>query len=248
MVRTLIEAMLLPPLNCLVLAVLGVVLRRRFKRLGNSLLVSAGLLLWLQATPYASSWLLCSLQTEPALAASPTAGEEQAIVVLSADMSRSAPEFGGPTDGALGLVRLRYGARLQRATGLPLLVSGGVPARGYPPLAETMKATLKESFRVPVRWVEPKSKDTYENARESATILEREKIKRIYLVTHAWHMPRAQRAFESFGLHVTPAPTGFRAPPEKVLPGLLPRWTSLRDCAFAMHEYLGMIWYQMVHY
>lgn len=248
MLRTLIEAMLLPPLNCLVLAVLGVVLRRRFKQLGIGLLVSAVLLMWLQSTPYFSSWLLRSLQTAPALDAAPTAGEEQAIVVLSADMTRSADEFGGPTDGALGLVRLRYGAWLHHATGLPLLVSGGVPARGYPSLAESMKATLEGSFGADVRWVEPRSKDTYQNARESAAILEREEIERIFLVTHAWHMPRARRAFESLGLQVTPAPTGFRSPPEELIPGLVPRWTALRDSAFAMHEYLGMVWYQLVHY
>ena len=248
MLRTLIEAMLLPPLNCLVLVALGVLLLSRARRIGVGLMASAVLLLWAQSTPYVSSWLLRSLQTAPALDPSPRPGDEAAIVVLSADMTRTAEEFGGPTDGALGLVRLRYGAWGHNATGVPLLVSGGVPALGYPSLGESMKATLERSFGVPVRWVEASSRDTYENARDSAAILTRDGVEYVYLVTHAWHMPRAVAAFEAFGVKVTPAPTGFRSPPESVISGLVPRWTALRDSAFAMHEYLGMVWYRLARF
>ena len=34
-------------------------------------------------------------------------------------------------------------------------------------------------------------------------------MQQIYLVTHAWHMPRAQLAFEHAGFSVIPAPTGY---------------------------------------
>jgi len=248
MFRTLLEAALLPPLNCLVVAAIGLILWRRFKKTGTGLMIGGAVLLWLQATPYFATALLCSLQTEPALAPDTGAMDAQAIVVLSADVTRHAPEFGRPTSGAFGLERVRYGAWLQRATGLPLLVSGGVPALGLASLGETMKDDLDQSFGVPVRWVETRSADTYQNARESAEILERDGVKRILLVTHAWHMPRAKAAFEACGIEVVPAPTSFRSLPQRVMAGLVPRWTALRDCALAGHEYLGLIWYELVHY
>src|SRR5262249_58500733 len=100
--------------------------------------------------------------------------EADAIVVLSADGDRLAPEYGGPTVGALGLQRLRYGAALYRATGKPVLVTGGIPSRGSPPHAVTMKEVLERDFSVPVRWVEPESKNTYENAKLSAELLHRD--------------------------------------------------------------------------
>jgi len=248
MLRTLLEASLMPPLNCLLLAVLGLVLSRKFVKTGRGLMVGGAVLLWLQATPYLSTALLCSLQTEPALDPEVGAGDAQAIVVLSADVTRHAPEYGRPTSGAFGLERVRYGAWLQRATGLPMLVSGGVPARGFASLAETMQKDLGQSFDVPVRWIEPRSADTYQNARESAEILERDGVKRILLVTHAWHMPRSRAAFEACGMEVVPAPTSFRSYPQSLLAGLVPRWTALRDWSLAGHEYLGMVWYELVHY
>ena len=63
---------------------------------------------------------------------------------------------------------------------------------------------------------------------------------RIALVTHAWHMPRAQRAFANAGLGVTPAPMGFTEPLHS--PGLewLPSVEGLRHSKEILRELLGM--------
>ena len=50
----------------------------------------------------------------------------QAIVILGGGVRRNAPEYGGDTVGRLTLDRVRYGAFVARATGLPVLVTGGV--------------------------------------------------------------------------------------------------------------------------
>jgi uncharacterized SAM-binding protein YcdF (DUF218 family) len=239
--RQLAESILLPPLSCLLLAALGLLVVKWRPRLGRCLMGLGFVLLWLMSTPLVAAALLRSLQTE-ATSAVPRP-EAEAIVVLSADADRLAPEYGGSTVGALGLQRLRYGAALHRATGKPILVTGGVPSRGEPPHAVKMKEVLESDFDVPVRWVEPEAKNTHENARLSAEMLRRDGIGSIYLVTHAWHMPRAQRVFEKFGLAVTPAPTGYRAAPDDLLTALVPRWTALRDTAFALHEMVGAVWY-----
>jgi uncharacterized SAM-binding protein YcdF (DUF218 family) len=84
------------------------------------------------------------------LAAAPGA---QAIVILGGGVRHEALEYGGHTLGRLTLERTRYGARVAKQTGLPVLVSGGAPSGGIAE-AEVMRAALAEEFGVPVRWVE----------------------------------------------------------------------------------------------
>eukprot|EP01034_Spumella_vulgaris_P044311 gene44310-55105_t len=78
-----------------------------------------------------------------------------------------APEYGGNSPDSIALARMRYGARLQHQTNLPLLVTGGNadPARGIPPKAEAMARVLRDDFRTEVRWVEAASATTAENPR-----------------------------------------------------------------------------------
>ena len=131
-----------------------------------------------------------------------------AILVLGAE-TRTGPD--GADVGPLTLERLRRAADLQRETGLPLLVTAGVTTRGAPPLAELMRQTLEESFRVPVRWVEPAARNTAENATRSAAILAPEGIASVLLVTHAWHMRRARAEVGRAGLVAWPAAGARRA-------------------------------------
>src|SRR3546814_19898055 len=72
-----------------------------------------------------------------------------------------------------------------------------------------MQITLERDFGVEVRWTESESTSTWTNARLSAAKLRAAGIRRFYLVTHAWHMPRALLAFAGTGLEAVPAPPGF---------------------------------------
>src|SRR5690606_3210249 len=96
-----------------------------------------------------------------------------------------------------------------------------------------------------VRWVEGRSESTWENAVLSAPILREAGVKRILLVTHAFHMPRARASFAAQGFDVVPAPTAFRKTPELSLHALLPSAKGLADTSFAFHEWLGRIWYAL---
>jgi uncharacterized SAM-binding protein YcdF (DUF218 family) len=172
----------------------------------------------------------------------------QAIVVLAAGSLERAPEY-GPADipDNIALARLRYAAHLQHATNLPLLASGGNadPARGVQAKALTMARALSEDFRTPVRWVEPDSSTTSENAAFSAAILKPAGVQRILLVTDAMHMPRAQRAFEQAGLQVVPAPTMFYAYGSVSPWQFLPSAGGLHLSYYASYEWLGLIWYRL---
>lgn len=234
-----------PPVAPLLLIVVGLVLATRRRRGGFALAwagVAATLLL---STPASVGWLLHGLETAPVVDAA-ALRQAQAIVVLGAGKRRHAPEYGGETVNRLALERLRYAARLVRRTGLPVLVSGGAPT-GDVPEAVLMQAALEEDFRVPVRWVEKASLDTRQNAQFSAVPLRAAGVKRVLLVTHAAHMPRAQAAFEDAGLQVIPAPTawlGGTGAGDQVL-GELPGPTSAYAGWYAVHEWLGLLAYRL---
>ena len=245
---TLIKPFLLPPFSLVVLAVVGTIVARWRRRLGRGLSAAALAALYLMALPLVGEWLIGRLQTEPALsAAAATASGAQAIVVLSADQAAWAPDYGSETAGPLTVERLRRAARLQRDTGLPLLVSGGLLPRRQLSLAAAMRETLESEFGVPVRWLEDRSRTTAENAVFSAAILRPAGIERVVLVTSAWHMPRALLAFRAAGLAPVAAPTGFiSAAHARSWEDLVPSPRGLQLSTWAVHETLGYVWYRLV--
>jgi len=232
-----LAAAVLPPVGPLLLVLFAVFIARRMPRLGRTLFW-VGLLSSLAfATPFVARHLAETLETTDVLEIM-EAKRAQAIVVLSGDMSFDAPEYRGDVVGSHTLQRVRYGARVAKLTGLPVLVSGGSPEGGGS-LALAMREVFERDFGVPVRWTESASLDTRENAQYSHDILAREKIHRIVLVTHAMHMPRAQAHFVEAGFEVIPAPTGFtRAGPShwhEFVPGASAQQTS----AAALREWIG---------
>ena len=61
------------------------------------------------------------------------------------------------------------------------------------------------------------------------------------LVTSAYHMPRAIRLFEKYGLHPIPAPTDFKIKSYDS-PLSTPKGQKLLQTDYAWHEYLGILW------
>lgn len=240
----LFSKLLLPPLSLLILAGIGLTMWRSRPLLARYLLTLSVILLWLAATPYVAESALRWLEGPP-LALDTRQQPAQAIVVLGAGQYFSAPEYGENTVSRSGLERLRYAARLQRATNLPVLVSGGSPEGDYASEAVRMKAVLEQEFQVPVRWIEGTSDNTLENARFSRPLLQAEGIGRIYLVTHAWHMPRAAEAFRRVGFDVVPAPTAFTTRYQTTLLTFLPSGDAMRDSSLFAHEVIGMAWYRL---
>lgn len=232
-----------PPLLLVVVALGGLLLGLRWRRLGRAVTWGALCLLYMLSTPFVGSRLLASQQTEPAFDPAAGIAGAGAIVVLSADIAPFQPDYGGETVAALTLERLRRGARLHRETGLPILVSGGVMPERDRSLADVMAEALTEDFRVPVRWLEGASYTTAENAFYSAQTLRAEGIRKVLLVTSAWHMPRSLLAFRAFGLDPVPVPTGFVVPTNWRLPSWLPSGRSLQQSQWALHEMIGRAYY-----
>jgi len=144
----------------------------------------------------------------------------------------------------LMLERLRYAARLHRASGLPIFVSGGLVRGRDEQVADVMEQVLKDDFGIDVAGKELESSTTFENAVFSAKLLEHHGIRKVALVTHAWHMTRAIISFRAAGLDIVPAPTGFTEPIGFVPWQLLPSMHALSRTYYAMHEWLGIGWYR----
>jgi len=217
----LISAFLLPPLNLLLVAALGLWLWHKRPRIARVLIFSAFTLLWLLATPYVSDALMQQLEGA-SYAVDSQKHPADAIVVLGGGTYFRAPEYGTDTVSEAALARLRYAAKLQRETGKPILVTGGKPLGNTLSEGMQMKRVLEREFNVPVQWVEGDSDNTFENARLSYPLLAQAGVRRIYLVTHAWHMPRAARAFRAAGFDVIPAPTAFTTRHETTLLTFVP--------------------------
>jgi uncharacterized SAM-binding protein YcdF (DUF218 family) len=178
-------------------------------------------------------------------------GAEQAIVILGGGRRSGAieyPQYQYQNIAAGALERVRYGVTLSQATHLPILITGGAPdATSSNELteAELTQKVLNNEFQIQARWVEKQATTTEENAAFSAKMLKQESITHIYLVTHFWHMPRAQAVFEKYGLKVTPAPMGFYQKDQFHPLDFYPSTAGIERTRFIWSEALGLIWYRI---
>jgi len=177
--------------------------------------------------------------------AGPSGSRPQAVVILGGGTVRdgaNTPERERLKEGTLQ--RVIEGARLARETGLPVLVSGGIPSGLKRPEGQIMRDVL-EQLGLRVKWVEDQSRDTVDNARMSAALLHDAGVRDIVLVTHAYHMPRARLAFEAAGLNVTAAAHDFLGGrwQEWRVRDFLPRASDAEAIALCLHELLGRLWY-----
>ena len=240
-----IAAFLLPSLSLLLAFALGILLFHRRRRFAKLLLLIVFGLLWIVSTPYFAEGALHLLEARTAALEKPLQNAN-AIVILGGGTYFHAPEYARQdTVNEQTLMRLRYGAKLQRETGKPILVTGGKPLGNHLSEAQQMRAVLEQDFRVPVRWTEETSDNTFENAHHSFRMLQAQGIRRIYLVTHAWHMPRAADVFRRAGFEVVEAPTAFTTRYQTDLLAFLPRAEALRDSKIFMHEVIGLVWYRL---
>lgn len=238
-VKAVFKALVLPPAGPLLLALAGIVVAGRHPRAGRTLAAVGVLALLALSIPRLSGALVEWLDRAPPLAIA-DAKATQALVILGSGTRPRALEFGGDTLNRRTLERVRYGARVARETGLPVLVSGG-SVYGDAPEAVLMQAALEDEFRVPVRWAEPRSRTTHENAVRSAEILKDAGVRRIVLITHAVDMPRARAEFEDQGIAVVPAPTVLPSRGAAVALDWLPSMNGLLSGYEAVYESTALL-------
>lgn len=235
--RKLLAALILPPVGPLLLLFLGLAASRGLPRTARICRNAAFVLLWALSLPVVSSALLRQVYDGTVWDASKADGAG-AIVILGGGVRSDAPEYGGDTLGRLTLERVRYGALVARKTRLPVLVTGGAV---FNTTAEAvlMKRSLEDEFGINVEWIEPRSRNTRENARFSAEILGQAGIRRIVLVAHSFDMRRATAEFAEAGLVVIPAATGIPSGQPGQWMDWVPTVPALQTSYWALYELLA---------
>lgn len=241
-------------LACVLLA-LSLFWRRRARR-STRLVVVSLVVLWLGGNRIVTMILTRSLEWRY----TPLEGavHADAIVVLggatrAASYPREMHELNEAGD------RLLYTVYLYRQGVAPVIVlsGGNAPWVGPEGISEAeVMAEILSTLGIPreVMILEGQSRNTYENAIESHTLLTERGFDKIVLVTSAMHMPRAYKIFVKTGLTVIPAPTDFRltqtewvyyTQPDALvqLVNLLPSANDLHLTSSVLKEYIGIVIY-----
>jgi uncharacterized SAM-binding protein YcdF (DUF218 family) len=196
--------------------------------------------LYLSSTALFADYLMATLERDyPPTALSVTS--QAGAIVLLGGATRGDTHMSSLGDLNQQADRLVHAVALYKAGKAPRILVTGGGQRGARPEAELMRDLL-EVMGVPRKAIllERRSRDTYQNALNSAVLLNNLHIRKILLVTSAFHMRRSEALFALQGLEVIPAPTDYQ---RLVMPPVLPRWLpgveNLARTTIALHEHLG---------
>lgn len=208
-------------------------------RLAKMCIISMILAVYLMCTPLMMQLIFAIIGRYPPLSIIQIQQQPQlqAIVVLGGGLYQGQEYNNHILAGTYTLPRVHYGAYLAKAIKLPLAVSG---IEG-----QAMRDSLL-ALGITTQFTEDKSLDTHQNAQFSAQLLHAQGIKKIVLVTDAWHMSRSVLAFEQFGFTVLAAPTefpegAFLKPQAMLQPSVMMFTANLRGLA----EVLGHVKYRV---
>lgn len=205
-------------------------------------------LFYLLSLPVTSHFLFTTLETSSALTAEQLKNTSaDIIVVLAGGIKAYKKEYQGADISGFTIPRLRYAAYLQKRTGLPLIVTGGIE-KAETTEADLMHKVLREEYQLDTRiYIENQSQNTFENAVNVKQLLQELHYQHILLVSSAFHMPRALAVFEEAEIKVTPAPTDYYYNRMDYQFGdFLPNSLALRHTYLALHELIGAFWYRLI--
>ncbi len=248
-----LTSILLPPTSLIILGISGIGLSMIWRKLGLWLATISLVGMLLFSMPVVSAGLINVLQSDapiPADELKQKIAEAEAVVLLAGGRRVLAEEYGGDTVNSFSLERSRYASWIVQRTGLPLIISGGRVRDESRSEADLIQESLQKEFSaIEDCHIEEQSRTTYENAKFTAGFLKQNGIRKIGLVTHAWHMPRAKAAFEHFDIQVIPAPTAFYGRHlTNSVNKFLPSANALKFSELAFHELFGHWWYRIRYY
>lgn len=232
----------------LVLAVL--LTRLRLRRTAHVLFALCVAGLWAASMPVTARTLAGVLQgIYPPVTVSASPGAD-AIVLLGGAVQPPVPPR---TDVELNAAadRIMHAADLYKAGKAPVIIASG-GSWGLGDSAYTEAAAMREvleKFGVPADAIvlEPKSRNTHENARFTARILKAHRWTSPLLVTSAIHMPRAVASFAAEGVKVIPSATDLIGvgPTSWYILDWLPDAQALSDTSRVLKEVVGFAYYRV---
>lgn len=149
---------------------------------------------------------------------------------------------------ARGFLKLYSQSPLQEKEKLKIFISGMDPFNPDFPEAQKVREFLLDGG-IPAREIRLDSHP--ENTMQSAAGLREEMGKRpFFLLTSAYHMTRSLFAFRALGMNPVPLPADFKTENSRVdwcnfFKEIFPSGRNLWYCDIAVHEYEGLLFYQL---
>ncbi len=137
-----------------------------------------------------------------------------------------------------------YGFYLAKQKRLPLIFSGGgIEVTKEADNAKSDFGLMQQLSNSKLKiYYESNSLNTKQNAQFTATLFKKLQLpKKIYLVTSAYHMPRALYYFQKAGFKVTPQAVNFKVEKNYSFYDFLPNMANLDNSYTAIHEYIGLL-------
>lgn len=208
----------------------------------------AAVLFYFVGSGFLTQMTLNSLQSYPPLL-TPHWKDRNAILLLGIG-TQSWPNSSLITTHFLGYSRIHEAARLyylckQQAVVCRVITIGGDPTHHGATESNIMARELIE-IGIPAADIimEPKSRNTFENAKYSSEIIHSQKFDDLILVTSGFHMRRSLLLFQIFNLYPQSAPSDRLTTRISLIP-LSQNFTYLD---LALHEYLGMAQYYLYNF
>ena len=242
-------------LSCILL-IIAFFLALRRSRLATIPIILSFSILTIAGNPRFSNAIVKSLEWQNTATQNPPTAD--AIVVLGGATRSVSPPRVMPDLNEHG-DRILYAAKLYKEGKAPLIVLSGGRIGWFGKGESEAKdmANILELMGIPQEAIveEGNSLNTYENARFTKEILEEKDIKKILLVTSAFHTPRSLKIFAGQGIEAIPAPTDFLVSEqdltrndystESQILSYLPKANSLYYTTKAFKEYIGTFIYRL---
>lgn len=243
LLKKLITYTIVPPGIIIILLILaGIFLRKRLRLFA----IFLGIAIYLMSIEPVKDLFITPLEDAYKVPSIEDIKTCNAYVVLGGGINENAPDLNG--SGQLSndsLPRVVEAYRLYMRHKVPIILSGG-KAYGKKPEAEIAKRFLL-SLGVDERHIitEDKSRDTKENALFVKEIAEKREIKKVVLITSAFHLRRSVMLFKRYYPHILPYPTGYRTSrAEYNVMSYMPIADNIHYIANSIKEYLGIFFYR----
>ena len=239
-----------PGASILVLLASTAILVAGHRRAAIALLLCALSGLWTLSTPAFAKWITAGLERQYPTIPIDLLEDADVATVLGGILSPPRPPRLG-VDLSDAIDRVFEAARIYQAGKVRyILVSGGnLPWSSSGVSEASLIAEVLIELGVPADAlvIEPASRNTYENATNTARILEERGSTKPILVTSGTHMARALATFRRAGVDAIPAATDVEAvgPWFETVLDVLPEAVALARTTEALKEIIGLLVYKM---
>lgn len=247
--KYIIKSFIIPP--GAIIAVLGMLnichVLKKNKHIGIYNLIIV-VLIWLISVPPVSNSMLRYLESDFQFIKNPQA---DVIIVLGERFLTGVRDFSGfGSPSALMMTRLFTAARLQKKLNVPVIISYEIAAKDQSLESSIAKHYLFE-FGVSDKdiIIEGKSRNTFENAKNSKALCQVKGFKNPIIVTSAYHLRRSILSFNKVEMSVTPFPSNFLSPEKENYEwySFFPNYESFKKASIALKEYFGLFFYKFFY-